>query len=166
MCVELIKNLVESEFNLQLIRKTRRREYVEARAMYYMLLRDKGKMTVCAIAKTLDKNHATVLHALKGLHNWMSYDTNIKSIYTNLEKKVDNLIRLNPESFPFTTHVSEEEFYISAYKNLEAKNKLQRKELEGKYRALRGRYSFLLFKLKHTAPKTYETFKHLETNDI
>ena len=166
MCVELIKNLVESEFNLKLKIKTRRREYVEARAMYYMLLRDKGKMTVCAIAKTLDKNHATVLHSLKGLRDWMNYDTNIKSIYTNLEKKVDNLIRLNPESFPFTTHVSEEEFYISAYKNLEAKSKLHYKELEDKNRKLKGRYSFLLFKLKHTSPKTYETFKELETNDI
>jgi hypothetical protein len=166
MCVELIKNLVESEFNLKLKIKTRRREYVEARAMYYMLLRDKGKMTVCAIAKTLDKNHATVLHSLKGLRDWMNYDTNI-----------NNLIRLNPESFPFTTHVSEEEFYISAYKNLEAKSKLHYKELEDKYkshykeledknRKLKGRYSFLLFKLKHTSPKTYETFKELETNDI
>ena len=85
----------------------------------------------------------------------MSYDTNMKSIYANLEEKVDNLVRLNPESFPFTTDVSEEEFYISAYKNLETK-----------HRALRGRYSFLLFKLKLTAPKTYETFKDLETNDV
>ncbi len=76
MCVELIKNLVESEFNLQLIRKTRRREYVEARAMYYMLLREKGRMTLSDISKTLDKDHATVLHALKSLRNWMSYDTN------------------------------------------------------------------------------------------
>lgn len=155
MCVELIKNLVESEFNLQLIRKTRRREYVEARAMYYMLLREKGRMTLSAISKTLDKDHATVLHAIKSLGNWMSYDTNMKSIYANLEEKVDNLVRLNPESFPFTTDVSEEEFYISAYKNLEAK-----------HRALRGRYSFLLFELKLTAPKTYETFKDLETNDV
>ena len=155
MCVELIKNLVESEFNLQLIRKTRRREYVEARAMYYMLLREKGRMTLSDIAKTLDKDHATVLHAIKSLRNWMSYDTNMKSIYANLEEKVDNLVRLNPESFPFTTDVSEEKFYISAYKNLEAK-----------HRALRGRYSFLLFKLKLTAPKPYEKFKDLETHDV
>ena len=43
MCVELIKNLVEEEFKVQIIRKTRRREYVEARAMYYKLLLDKRK---------------------------------------------------------------------------------------------------------------------------
>jgi predicted transcriptional regulator len=175
MCVELIKNLVESEFNLKLKIKTRRREYVEARAMYYMLLRDKGKMTVCAIAKTLDKNHATVLHSLKGLRNWMSYDTNMKSIYDSLEKKVDNIIKLHPELFNVV--VTEEEFYVLAYKEIENKSKLHYKELEDKYkshykeledknRKLRGRYSFLLHKLKHTSPKTYETFKQLETNDI
>jgi predicted transcriptional regulator len=164
MCVELIKNLVESEFNLKLKIKTRRREYVEARAMYYMLLRDKGKMTVCAIAKTLDKNHATVLHSLKGLRNWMSYDTNMKSIYDSLEKKVDNIIKLHPELFNVV--VTEEEFYVLAYKELEDKYKSHYKELEDKNRKLRGRYSFLLHKLKHTSPKTYETFKQLETNDI
>jgi len=164
MCVELIKNLVESEFKLKLKIKTRRREYVEARAMYYMLLRDKGKMTVCAIAKTLDKNHATVLHSLKGLRNWMSYDTNMKSIYDSLEKKVDNIIKMHPELFNVV--VTEEEFYVLAYKEIENKSKLHYKELEDKNRKLRGRYSFLLHKLKHTSPKTYETFKQLETNDI
>ena len=67
MCVELIKNLVEKEFDLQLKRKTRRRVYVEARAIYYMLLREKGRMSFANISETLDKNHATVLHAVKNL---------------------------------------------------------------------------------------------------
>lgn len=153
MCVELIKNLVESEFNLQLKRKTRRREYIEARAMYYMLLREKGRMTVSAISKTLDKNHATILHALKNLHNWMTYDTNIKSIYDSLEEKVNKIMLLHPEEFGAVE--KEEEFYVLAYNNLETK-----------HRRLRGRYAFLLHRLKQTAPKTYEIFKELETNDI
>ena len=164
MSVELIKNLVESEFNLKLKIKTRKREYVEARAMYYMLLRDKNKMSVCAIAKTPDKNYATVLHSLNALRNWMSYDTNIKSIYNTLEKKVDDIIRLHPDLFKVA--LTEEEFYILAYKEIENNSKLKYNELASKYRTLRGRYSFLLWKLRHTSPKTYETFKHLETNDI
>lgn len=164
MSVELIKNLVESEFELKLKRRTRKREYVEARAMYYMLLRNKSKMTVSAIAKTMDRNHATILHALKGLQNWMSYDTNIKSVYDSLEKKVDNIIRLHPDLFGIA--ITEEEFYILAYNELQNSSKLKYDELASRYRALRGRYSFLLFKLRHTSPKTYETFKHLETNDI
>ena len=154
MCVELIKNLVESEFNLQLIRKTRKREYIEARAMYYMLLREKGRMTVCDISKTLDKNHATILHVLKGLRNLMSYDTNLKSIYDSLEERVNKIMTLHPEQFKHAA-ITEEKFYISAYK-----------ELEAKHRKLRGRYAFLLHKLKHTSPKTYKTFKELETNDV
>jgi len=164
MSVELIKNLVESEFELKLKRRTRKREYIEARAMYYMLLRNKSKMNVSAIAKTLDKNHATILHALKNLHNWMTYDTNIKSIYDSLEEKVNKIMLLHPEEFEHAS--TEEEFYILAYNELQNSSKLKYDELASRYRALRGRYSFLLFKLKHTSPKTYETFKHLETNDI
>ena len=153
MCVELIKNLVESEFNLQLKRKTRKRDYVEARAIYYMLLREKGRMTVASISSTLDKNHATVLHSIKNLNNWMLYDTNLKSIYDSLEKKVNELILKHPEEFGAVER--EEEFYVLAYNNLEAK-----------HRMLRGRYAFLLHRLKQTSPKTYETFKQLEANDI
>lgn len=171
MCVELIKNLVESEFNLQLKRKTRRREYIEARAMYYMLLREKGRMTVSSISKTLDKNHATILHALKNLHNWMTYDTNIKSIYDSLEEKVNKIMLLHPEEFEHAS--TEEKFYLSAYVDLENKmieqEELHKKifdDMESKYRTLRGRYRFLLFKLRNTSPETYRTFKELETNDI
>ncbi len=160
MCVEIIKNLVESEFNLKLKRKTRRREYVEARAMYYKLLRDKGRMTLSSISKTLDKNHATILHAIKNLHNWMTYDTNIKSIYDSLEEKVNKIILLHPEEFKRAP--TEEKFYLSVYVDIE--NKMT--ELEVKHRRLRARYAFLLHRLKQTAPKTYETFKELETNDI
>ena len=39
-------------------------------------------------------------------------------------------------------------------------------DMESKYRTLRGRYRFLLFKLRKTSPETYRTFKELETNDI
>lgn len=171
MCVELIKNLVESEFNLQLKRKTRRREYIEARAMYYMLLREKGRMTVSSISKTLDKNHATILHALKNLHNWMTYDTNIKSIYDSLEEKVNKIMLLHPEEFEHAS--TEEKFYLSAYVDLENKmieqEELHKKifdDMEKKYEELEIRYIFLLGQLKKYSKKSYERFKELETNDI
>lgn len=153
MCVELIKKLVESEFNLQLKRKTRRREYIEARAMYYMLLREKGRMTVSSISKTLDKNHATILHALKNLHNWMTYDTNIKSIYDTLDEKADELIKKNPKAFN-RANTSKEWHEIAL------------EDMEKKHEELEIRYRFLLGQLKKYSKKSYERFKELETNDI
>ena len=160
MCVELIKNLVEEEFKVQIIRKTKRRKYVEARAIYYMLLREKGRMSLANISETLDKNHATVLHAVKNLKNWMLYYTNIKNIYETLEKKVDAVMNMHPDAFGRAK--SEKEMYIEAYE--EIKTKMY--EMESKHRALRGRYRFLLSKLKRSSPHTYKTFNELETNNI
>ena len=120
MCVELIKNLVEEEFNLKLKTRTRKRAYVEARAMYYLLLRKKSRMTMAAISNTLDMNHATVLHSIRSLKNWMEYDVNLKNVYNNLDKKVSAKIRKHPVEFKATK--TEEELYVLAYKNLEAKH--------------------------------------------
>ena len=160
MCVELIKNLVEEEFDLQLKRKTRRRAYVEARAIYYMLLREKGRMSLAKISETLDKNHATVLHAVKNLKNWMLYDTNIKNIYETIEKKVDAVMNMHPDAFGKAK--SEKEMYIVAYEDIKTKMH----EMESEHRAFRGRCKFLISKLKTTAPSAYKIFKELETNNI
>ena len=156
MCVELIKNLVEEEFNVQIIRKTRRREYVEARAMYYKLLLDKKNMTLTQIAKTLNKNHATVLNAKRRLRDWMETDSNIESIYRGLEKRVDAMIGKFPEKFNKTK--TERQLYISEYE-----------ELQTKYRALKGRHNLLLSEIQRLTPnffKYYKRFKELETNNI
>lgn len=83
----------------------------------------------------------------------MTYDTNLKNIYNNLDKKVNDKIRQHPEEFGFAQ--TEEQFYVLAYNDLEAK-----------HRRLKGRYAFLLHRLKQTAPQTYENFKQLEASDI
>ncbi len=156
MCVELIKNLVEEEFKVQIIRKTRRRKYVEARAMYYKLLLDKKNMTLDEIAKTLNKHHATVLNGKKKLSDWMETDSNIESIYRGLEKRVDAIIGKYPDKFEKTK--SERQLYISEYE-----------ELEGRYRALRGRHNLLLSEIKRLTPNYnayFKRFKELETNNI
>jgi trans-aconitate methyltransferase len=153
MCVELIKNIVQKEFKLQLKRKTRRREYVEARAMYYKLLREKNKMSFSDIARTLDKNHATILHAISGLNDWIETDTNIKSIYNTLEQKVQDIKTKYPEKF--SEFKTEKELYEVALE-----------EMQEKHNELQVRYNYLLGHLKKYNEKTYKRFKNLETNTI
>ena len=65
------------------------------------------------------------------------------------------------------------EMYEVAYEDIKEKiinqevlHKKKCEEMESKYRALRGRYRFLLHKLKKNAPKTYRIFNELETNNI
>ncbi len=97
---------------------------------------------------------------MKSLKNWMKYDTNLKNIYDTLDKKVDELIEVNPEAFGRAK--TKKEWHQMAYEDIQK----EIIELETKHRRLRGRYAFLLHRLKQTAPKTYKTFKELETNDI
>lgn len=60
-----IRSIVEQEFNLNLNNKTRKREYVFARAVYYKLCREITNNSYDDIGKTLDKDHATVLHGVR-----------------------------------------------------------------------------------------------------
>lgn len=60
-----IRNIVEQECNLHLTAKTRKQEYVYARAVYYKLCREITNNSYDDIGKTLNKDHATVLHGVR-----------------------------------------------------------------------------------------------------
>jgi|14_taG_2_1085336.scaffolds.fasta_scaffold04359_7 saccharopine dehydrogenase-like NADP-dependent oxidoreductase len=83
----VIRNLVEKHFNLDISNKSRKFKYVFARACYYKICRDFGGYTYHKIAKTLDKNHATVLHALKELEFMAKHDKYYLKKYNSLMKK-------------------------------------------------------------------------------
>lgn len=156
MCVEIIKNIVEKEFNVQIIRKSRRRQYIEARAMYYKLLLDKKNMSLTSIAKTVNKTHATALNGIKRINDWMETDRNLFNVYETLEDKVDAMIKKFPKKFNKTK--TEKELYIKEYEDLELK-----------YKALKGRHHLLLNEIERITPNYYiyyKRFKELETNNI
>ncbi len=83
----VIRNLVEKHFNIDISNKSRKFEYVFARACYYKICRDFGGYTYIKIAKTLNKNHATVLHALKELEFMAKHDKYYLKKYNSLMAK-------------------------------------------------------------------------------
>jgi len=68
-----IKHLVEKELELNLAYKTRKREYVFARAVYYRLCKEFTKCSLTAIGKEVNKDHATVIHGLKVFKSFQSF---------------------------------------------------------------------------------------------
>ena len=62
--------------------KTRDRKVVEARAIYYYLCRKYTNYSTKEIGKTVGKDHATVLHGLKAVKDWME-------LYPDYKKRVD-----------------------------------------------------------------------------
>lgn len=105
---ELI-NIIKEETNIDLNDKDvincRDREFVEARAIYYTLLRQHTKMTYTKIGQSIGKNHATVMHAADALPYWIQQDkslgytyeriqTRFKKVLGGVEVTLDNYARL------------------------------------------------------------------------
>jgi len=72
-------------FGVDIKKKSRKREYVYARACYYKLLRDKTACSLTSIGETLNKNHATVLHALREWEYMIKFDSRLEKLYLILE---------------------------------------------------------------------------------
>jgi len=61
-----LKEIIKLEFNLDIMKHTREREYVDARAVYSFILKKRGYG--CAkIGRSIKKSHSTVLHYLRNI---------------------------------------------------------------------------------------------------
>ena len=139
-----IKDIIEDYYNFKLDSATRQRKYVEARAIYYYILRNKFNYSLSAIAKTLNKNHATVLHFTKQFDSWLMYDRVIRTDYQQIENRLNTAMTINPDAFKRSDSL--EGFY------------------EKEYRELKWKYNFLLTKLKEEGNKTAQKPEFQLTN--
>ena len=69
---ELIK-IVNEVFLVDLTLNNRKRETVDARKVYSKILRDSG-YSYEFIGKTINKDHATIIHYIKNIDHLLSYD--------------------------------------------------------------------------------------------
>jgi len=91
MTKEIINEIVDQYFELKINTPTRKRPYIEARAVYYKLCREFTNLTLENIGWDFGKNHATVLNGIRQLDNWMNHDSRIKNNYKILKSKIFNI---------------------------------------------------------------------------
>lgn len=73
-----IKELILKELRVDISEQSRKREIIEARALYFYLVRKiYTKRSLQSIAADFDMNHATVVHALKNFPLYENYNTKI-----------------------------------------------------------------------------------------
>jgi hypothetical protein len=77
--------IVNTEFNLDLQTKSRRRAYVDARRVYSLIMRDRG-FSLTAIGRSLEKDHATIIHYLKNIHIIFKHCPNLHESYQRIAK--------------------------------------------------------------------------------
>lgn len=86
----LIMKMVNTKLNTDLYknRKSRKREHVEARSLYFKLMRDLTNMSLSSIAKTLEKDHALVIHAIKSYETYSIYEEYLPKAYDYIVQEV------------------------------------------------------------------------------
>ncbi len=62
-----IYNYVNGVYGIDIKEKTRKQEYADGRALFSLIVRKKTKFTYQCIGDYLNKNHASVLHAVKNI---------------------------------------------------------------------------------------------------
>ena len=82
-----IKRIVEEHFKMDISIVTRELPVVFARACYYKICRDMLGVSYGRIAKTVNKNHATVMHGIKMVNNLIETDRQYKNEYQKLINK-------------------------------------------------------------------------------
>lgn len=93
MKLQDIKNFIDTEFDIDISKNTRKREYVEARCLYYKLAKEYTKLTLERIGAVLNRDHATVLHGLKNV--WDHALVTNEDVYDTYYKFKDMMAELN-----------------------------------------------------------------------
>lgn len=84
----IVKQSIWDFFKIDIEKPTRKREVVEARYMYYQVCRN-WKMSLSEIGKSVDRDHATILHGLKRFEILCEIDVNFKNNFESLLTIVD-----------------------------------------------------------------------------
>ena len=88
MSATLIQEIVEQHLKLDITTKTRKREYVEARGIYFYLTRQYTRMSLSSIGKTMGRDHSTVLHFERLIPHWLMYNIQLKEDYNIINKRI------------------------------------------------------------------------------
>ena len=88
--LEVIRVAVETITNCDVVIRTRQKDFVQARSIFYRFARD-NKQTLQAIGKFLERDHATVMHSLKNFEHEVKFDPDFRSKYNAVKDIIGNL---------------------------------------------------------------------------
>ena len=143
---ELIRDLVESEFRIDISTESRKREFVYARNIYFKLSRDFTCESYDSIGRNINRNHSTVLHGEKVCEDViLRFEPKYKERYIKLKKILNKICDTSDRYLDDNEDIEDLLLYKDKYKEalLETRVSLNRE------RALRHKYRFLLSQMKN-----------------
>lgn len=97
MEIEYLKKIVEEVTGCDVNEKTRKREVVEARMIYYSILVDYARFTLTKIGKSVGKDHATVLYNYRQSKFIIPQDKILNKKYLKIRNKFLGIIEEEEE---------------------------------------------------------------------
>ena len=82
--LETLQKVIESRLKIELNKKTRKQEYIFARALFYALAYDGTRFTYSSIGRYIGRDHATVLHSVKNVFPQIISQKRYKRLYDEL----------------------------------------------------------------------------------
>jgi hypothetical protein len=80
---------VSKEFGIDITKKTRKREYLYARAVYFKLAQDIFRRSLTSIGKDIGLDHATVLHSINNVYPTIQmFEPGIIKTYNKLYDRI------------------------------------------------------------------------------
>jgi|TARA_R100000479_G_C6379736_1_gene200553 hypothetical protein len=114
MKLDKIKEIVEIETDSDLKVKSRQREIVYARSIYYKLCKTHTRATLSSIGKSVKKDHATVLHGLRLFDDVITKYEDAQD-YKRIHGKLDRMFR--NKSTSIERFVDPSNYYRQKYKD-------------------------------------------------
>ena len=102
-----IQEVCDKHFNINISKKTRVREYADARKMFFKLSRELLRISVQQIGEVVDVNHSTVVVGTKRLDDLLTFDKDSQENYLILRDKWSGVVKqLNK---PFAKYLGKED---------------------------------------------------------
>ena len=92
-----LQSIVSKRFSVDMNENTRKRDHVNARLVYAMILRERG-CTFESIAQSIDKNHATIIHYVRTLPFILKQDKFLSKKYNDCREIFFKTI--DPDTLP------------------------------------------------------------------
>jgi len=115
--VQTLTNIIEEYLNVNLHDPSRKQENVTGRMIYYKILRE-HKYGYQAIAGTLGKNHATVIHAIKTFNDLYPLDREMRKAYEVIKELFYETNGSNPLQMTTRTELIEQVINLEKQNNI------------------------------------------------
>jgi hypothetical protein len=90
---ETIRSIVNDKFKIDISSKCRERRYIDPRFIYALLCKKYTLESTTRIGLTINRHHASILHAIKQGEIYLEQDQEFSLKYLNCKKLIDD--RLN-----------------------------------------------------------------------